>query len=351
MDIKEKSEVTLPTKKPRIDYIDLAKGFCICLVVFHHYCYQFTEQDSVVNFALISFRMPLYFILSGLFFKDYGSLWNFTLQKTNKILIPFITFAGINAILIAIVHLIKGESITLQPLSNLYYESIPNYPTWFLWCLFVNGIIFYLVFIVAKQTKKYMPISILLLSLIIGVVGFTLGKYGINLPCYFDTALTVTPFYAFGFLLRKFTNFLYPNKTDKYNILIAVVCTIYIILFADKTSFVENNMEFANIFVVYSCGLVGTIGILSISKEIKKLPIISYLGRYSIMILCTHVLFYQFLWRYAVSYCHNNFNIPQLYTSFGCMVVMCLLYLLIIPFMKRFMPYVCAQKDIIKNKN
>ncbi len=335
-------------KKPRIDYIDLAKGFCICLVVFHHYCYQFTEQDSVVNFALISFRMPLYFILSGLFFKDYGSILNFTKQKTNKILIPFIFFAGINALIVALVRFIKSKPISITPLYDLYSEHIPNYPTWFLWCLFINGIIFYFIYMVSTPFKKYMPVAIILISTVVGCIGFTLGKQGINLPCYLDSALTATPFYAFGYLLRKYTKFLYPNKSDKYIIYITVICFIYILLFASRQSYVENDMQKANIFFVYSCGIIGTIGILSLSKMIKKLPIISYLGRYSIMILCTHILFYQFLWKYIINYAYSHFNIPQLYTSFACMIAMCLLYMLIIPLMKRYLPYICAQKDLIK---
>lgn len=343
-----KEQVTSTTKKPRIEYIDLAKGLCICLVVFHHYCYQFTEQDSNINFALISFRMPLYFILSGLFFKDYGGLWNFTLQKTNKILIPFIAFAGINAIIVAIGRLIKGTSISLTPLLSLYNEHVPNYPTWFLWCLFINGIIFYLIFIISKQFKQYMPVTILIISLFLGGIGFTLGKNDINLPLYLDTALTVTPFYAFGYLLRKYTQFLQPNKLDKYNIIIALLCAIFVLLFADHLEFVYNKMQEANIISVYTCGFIGTLGILSLSKMIKRLPIISYLGRYSIMILCTHILFYQFIFKYIIRYCYNSFGIPELYTAIGCFIAICLLYMLIIPLMIKYLPYICAQKDLIK---
>ena len=346
--MKETNNEKSNVKKPRIEYIDLAKGFCICLVVFHHYCYQYTDMDSTINLALISFRMPLYFILSGLFFKDYGSFFNFTIQKTNKILIPFLAFAGLNALLIAIVHLFKGKGIDTEPIFSLYYEQVPNYPTWFLWCLFINGIIFYAIYAISKLFGKYMAAAILANSLIIGIIGFYLGKNSINLPMYLDTALTVTPFYAFGYILRKHTQFLYPNKSDKYIIPISIACAAYILLCANKQEFVYNRMENANIFSMYSCGLIGTIGILYISKLIKKLPIISYLGRYSIIILCTHVLFYLFIFQHVIKYCYVNWNIPQLYTSIGCFFAEILISLLIIPLMIRYMPYICAQKDLIK---
>lgn len=50
----------------RIDFIDLAKGVCIFLVVIGH-C---GVPINIPGFEIV--RMPLYFILSGLFFKDYG---------------------------------------------------------------------------------------------------------------------------------------------------------------------------------------------------------------------------------------------------------------------------------------
>ena len=48
----------------RIEFIDLAKGICILLVVLLHF------NDRWFNLPnLTALRMPLYFTLSGLFFK------------------------------------------------------------------------------------------------------------------------------------------------------------------------------------------------------------------------------------------------------------------------------------------
>ena len=63
------SELTLDSsKKERLHYIDLAKGVCITLVIVGH------TGLSITIPGLDAIRMPLYFILSGLFFKDYGGL-------------------------------------------------------------------------------------------------------------------------------------------------------------------------------------------------------------------------------------------------------------------------------------
>ena len=77
-------------EKQRIEYIDLAKGICICLVVWNHNCNGFVRTPFY--FTAMIFRMPLYFFLSGLFFKTYGEFVNFCLRKTNKLFVPFLVF-------------------------------------------------------------------------------------------------------------------------------------------------------------------------------------------------------------------------------------------------------------------
>ena len=47
----------------RIEYIDLAKGFCIILVVFHHANSALNNIDYVLRDAMCAFRMPLYLML------------------------------------------------------------------------------------------------------------------------------------------------------------------------------------------------------------------------------------------------------------------------------------------------
>lgn len=81
------SESSSPKK--RIEFIDLAKGFCICLVVLAHVAASYKVSLPLSDFQK-AFRMPLYFILSGFFFKTYGGFWDFIKRKTNKLsfLIP-----------------------------------------------------------------------------------------------------------------------------------------------------------------------------------------------------------------------------------------------------------------------
>lgn len=52
--------------KARLDYIDVARGMAMGLVVLGH-CYG--SVGAPVNRFILSFHMPLFFFLSGLFCK------------------------------------------------------------------------------------------------------------------------------------------------------------------------------------------------------------------------------------------------------------------------------------------
>ena len=80
---KEKlKEIMEGNQSRRIDFVDLTKGVCIILVVMAHVGGAFEQLDT--NSMLSCFRMPLYFFISGVFFKSYEGLLGFILRKINK---------------------------------------------------------------------------------------------------------------------------------------------------------------------------------------------------------------------------------------------------------------------------
>ena len=100
---------------------------------------------------------------------------------------------------------------------------------------------------------------------------------------------------------------------------------------------------------------MGTLGVLLLSRVVKWLPVISYIGRYSIIVLCTHMgvlelitatlnllpdskgnSFWQTLWA-------NNAVqswIVLALTIGGCMFFCWLL--------SRYLPWFTAQKDLVR---
>ena len=227
---------------------------------------------------------------------------------------------------------------------------------WFLLCLFILNLIFYGIFAISKHIADFIKTknnssnliisSLVILSAILGGIGYYLGVNRINLNLYFDSALTVVPFFCFGFLLRKYTNVLYPNRYDKYNFLFIIISFIIIrLLYQDLLSYRQNKFD-VSFLSLYLTGIIGSVSILFIAKYIKRMPIVSYIGRYSIVTLCTHqpiIVFMNILFKTL------NANISaflQLLITF--VVIVILEVYVIVPFMIKFMPHVTAQKDILK---
>jgi len=121
----------------RIEYIDLAKGFCIIFVVMLHIS-NYYDIDFWLTHKITAFRIPLYYFLSGVFFKSYNGFLNFLKKKTNKLLIPFLFFYLTTSCLLK--YLIGGGSF-IDLLASIYYEeSFSNSAIWFLLSLFIVNI-------------------------------------------------------------------------------------------------------------------------------------------------------------------------------------------------------------------
>lgn len=340
----------------RIEWIDTAKGFCILLVVLQH-CAQFLQVSYPLQNFFLTFRMPLYFILSGLFFKTYEGFGGFAKRKINKLLIPYTFFFIVTSILIpVIVYHFSGYKIWfysdygVNGLRFIFSEQIICNPSiWFLYCLFVVNIIFYVIHIICKN-----DLIILTLSLFIGAIGIGLSVFQINIPYFIDSALSATPFFCFGWWLRKKTNYL-QNKS--FSRLIGIKRIAYIIVSAllligiaffiykynhGKLSIRSNSYgDVLGILEFYPYGILGTMLVLQISKTLGTIPIISYLGRYSIIVLCTHVYILQFSSE-LLDNIQLKFRLPLLF------LMTAIICLPIVHLFKKYLGHFTAQKNIIK---
>ena len=183
-----------------------------------------------------------------------------------------------------------------------------------------------------------------IISFIVGTIGVVLGRFNINLPLFIDTAFTAVPFYSFGYFLRKKTTFLQNNTYSKYYVLLSIILFVATFFLARPIDMRTNFSK--NVASLYVCGVMGTLSILFLTKKIIHLPIISYFGRYSICILLTHMPIFGLIKKIFgllisdTETCDilNSDFIPALFVLFS--------YIYIIPLMVKYMPHICAQKDI-----
>lgn len=334
----------------RIQYIDLAKGFCIILVVLYHVLQHFRVQSEYV-YLLSTFRMPLYFFLSGLFFKEYEGFLGFFLRKINKLFIPFCFFYLTTSFLLPnILHFCgvtvpHTEALGIQGLwSFITIEKLANGPLWFLWCLFIINIFFYLCVIIVKKTcvsNAWQAVLMVILCFTIGIVNSLFIASHINLLGFVDSAMAALPFFSVGYIFNKYTDVLHPNTWDKYLPLLVAICFALTFIFGGRCSYMHNRF-WINPIAQYLCGITGTMFVIFSAKIIHNLPFISYWGRYSIMILVSHQLLLQIL-----SPLFRKAHLPIPVAIVILLGVVMFSYQLLIPLMKKYLPYVTAQKDVI----
>ena len=321
----------------RIEFIDLAKGIFILLIVFEH------VGLLVPTPGLYNDRLPIFFVLSGLFFKCDG-IKKFIVSRTNRILVPFIFFYLLGYLVFYVVNwfvpgLIVGDASGI--LDVFTQRQYFNGPIWFLLALFWANLMFCGISIGLK--REWMRVVAVLA---IGACGVWLGREKIMLPCVVDSAMSALPFFYFGYLLKK-TPLLEENRFDKYNILFVVA--FYAIAVglsswfdAPYIGFHYNNVH-GNVVVIYLLGMCGVMAVLYLCKVVKRLPIVSYCGRYSIILLCTHHLFYRPIKLVLMKVDGLSMDAVVWITAVVTVALCCAT----IPLCKRYIPKLTAQEDLI----
>lgn len=316
---------------------------------------SFYDQPSALLDYCTAFRMPLYFFLSGLFFKPYEGFGGFLKRKVNKLVIPFFFFYLLTSVLLANALHWAGYDVRNTGslgLRSLYAfitpELFPNGPIWFLLALFWVNIYFYAIYLAARRLFRpelWRVAAVVALSLACGALGYLCSACGVNLWAFTDTALSAVPFFCVGFVLRKYTAILHPNSADRWLPLMIAVAAGLTWVFKGVMGWQSNSYDDSPVVVLFG-GVFGTLMVMFIAKMIGRLPFVSGWGRYSIIILCTHMMLIQLLFR-VFEKTGVNEALGAWPSILLILAIVMFSYEAIIPLCIRFIPWFTAQKDVI----
>ncbi len=326
--------------KQRLPYIDIMKGVCIILIVGIHI--SFGIFPGQFNAMLQAFRVPLYYFLSGLFFKDYGGFGEFTRKKTNNILVPFLFFyliaCGLSIVCCELLHLDdKGMlseswqwSYLLDPLTirEYHYGAV----LWFLPSLFEVNIIYYLMQRYLSQKAIYIVAGGL------SFFGWYCPHLGIYLPLMLDTAFVALPFFILGCKFRQI-DALKKTKYDRLGLVLILPVMVILYFFAVNMSILHQR--YPGYFNLYLLSSVAMITLFLFAKNLPKIPVISYIGRYSIIVLGTHTLILVPIRMLYFKYLGEHY-----WVYWAILATVIAIELLIIPVMIRLFPRFTAQKPL-----
>lgn len=295
-------------------------------------------MSEYFDFTILkTLRMPLYFLLSGLFFKNYGSFFNLIDKKINKLIVPFLFFSALALPII----FINFHQIVYTDLLDPFINPRGGYngPVWFLLSLFWVNVLFGMISLISSNLIVQ-AVGVVILS----CIGSMLGKEQVFLPLHITQALIALPFFFAGYLLKK-TSLLYNNKFDRYflvlSLVILIACTwIFDILDRPHIDFIYLDIN-GNMITIYLFSLIVVMSSLLICKGIRWLPVISYIGRFSVVVLGLHWLYIK-----AFSLSYTVLISPELNIPLRFVVVLAACWISI-PIIIRYFPGLVAQKDLI----
>lgn len=116
------------TQKKRIEWIDIAKGIGMVLVMLGHmqipYSSPFNNEVYIQNVFLYSFHVPLFMFLSGLCFSDKDIKFSeFLKKKFKSLIVPYIFFAVVSVAAQCVIDLVTNHSLSIHTFVNAVFRS------------------------------------------------------------------------------------------------------------------------------------------------------------------------------------------------------------------------------------
>ena len=333
----------IANSKKRLEYVDLMKGICITLVVATHcgVCIpHYLPLGFEINMALINIRMPLYFSLSGFFFKEYMSFSDFVVRKVHKLIVPYVFFAIFPY---ALLFVIWPETIP-QNTQGIYIPLClviepMNGTLWFLRALFLTYLLYYAFHRISHSWPEVVKLIVTLAVALLAYVGTEAGNkhlenntliqwiWLLNIPMAF---MALPYFYVAEFLRNH--NIL-SMKFPIWKTIVGVVLFSAICLLTAQPEVSFKELQLPNLPLIYIASLSGIMVIWLLAVAVNKLPFVSYCARYSLIILGTQSFFFGVVKQYSNS----------VWVMF--LVTMALAPVTIWIF-KKYFPYFTAQKDL-----
>ncbi len=250
--------------KPRIEWLDIAKGLGVLLVFIGHFWYKCSFP--IVNQIIYSFHMPMFFVLSGFIFKKSNLKFElFVVSKIKRLLLPTFIFFLLGT---SVLFLFSKNSYIAILKEFLFLEGMCpfNDPCWYFITLFQLLIISY--FLNLDKLPFLCKSFIIIISFILG---FILYEFNIFIPFGINRTIISLVFFSVGSILgqahREGTGILKPYS--KVLIIGCLMLWIFCgVILNRKVSF--YYMSIGNYFYFIIAGVCGSALFIELSKQLQK---------------------------------------------------------------------------------
>lgn len=184
----------------RIEYVDALKGFAIFTVIWGHSIEYLKNgydcfQDPIFEF-IYSFHMPLFFMISGFFFRSSLKLKlkEFLLNKSVQLILPIVVWAVLFFLIGFLSNFVSGKAHDFSNRFEVMKLILVNIrDNWFLRELFFS---FCIVYVTLKLFKKEWLACILSMSFVL-IFPFLCGTQRVFLPVFWAGFFLKDYYYIF----------------------------------------------------------------------------------------------------------------------------------------------------------
>ena len=277
--------------KARIEWIDVARGLSMLLILYAH-----TIDGGKIISILQLFLVSVFFVLSGMVWRQAPNMKTLLMGLLKGVVIPYF-FAGIVSI---ILYLCAGSLFGKASIGfgdcirGLFYANSRTglmvwcRPLWFLPCLVVVRIIWELISHIKKTGLQYV---VVLLIWAVAIVVYYTDLREWKLPWEFEVSLHALPYFVVGVMIKR--HFKIPKRGEiKIWILLGVVavcfgiCVLMLHLNGNEHSFQYNHFGCYPLYVLGA--LAGTGMVIAVSMLIGKGKMLEWIGQNSLILLLWH---------------------------------------------------------------
>jgi fucose 4-O-acetylase-like acetyltransferase len=296
-------------KAPRLTWIDYAKGIAIILVLYRHVFEGLKQSGQSVqdyisleyaNIMFFSFRMPLFFIVSGIFvassLKKRG-LSSFIATKARTILYPYFLWGSLQITLqLVFSKYVNGQREIADYLYLLYLpREVEQF--WYLYALFNVTVLYVLV----SQKLKLSPIQ----NIGLGIIMYYLSAWAFQNNIIIGFVGDILHYYLFFAIGDAISRFIADRDNFRYFESWKLLGLLFIPFIATQLYFLRENIrnasevskyqfvEYYQPFLYILIALTGCAFVINLTFILQKLKLAGWLqelGKHSLYIYVAHVM-------------------------------------------------------------
>ena len=340
--------------RKRLTYLDMAKGIGIFLVILGHI--EYIREDTLKWIS--SFHMPLFFVIGGILAyekrEEGRPLFSALAARARGTLVPYAAFTIMLLTMNTLEHFLEPGALSGAQLARQYVDAATGYGIhilWFLPAYFTAGAIFLLLERGLRPVSRNLAVLLLAVGAYGVTVIFRLDQYAVtDLPLIgfagMDLLITLLrgilamPFLLIGWYLGALYGRL-PRKAFPVLALLLIpggILALHLSVFDLHYLYVEPWH--------YLAAFLSCAGLTALMRALPAIRPLAWLGRNSLVIMCTHAAFFVVYYvSLGMFFIDNRIPLPQPVFNLGVAVLVCAAEIPVVLIFNRYFGYLLGRKS------